>query len=55
MLSRKDLAARWRTCTETIKRRELAGQLPYLVIGARLKRYRLSDILRIEAQLHVGR
>jgi len=53
MLTRKDLAARWNVCTETIKRREKVGALPFVAMGPRLKRYRLSDVLRLEAQMHV--
>jgi hypothetical protein len=54
MLTRKELAHRWNVCQETIKRRERSGVLPFILMGPRLKRYWLSDVLRIEAQMHVS-
>jgi hypothetical protein len=47
LISRKQLAARWSTSGETIKRRERAGVLTPVILG-RLVRYRLSDIEKLE-------
>ena len=54
MLTRRDLAHRWRVSTETLKRREKAGLLRALKIGKGV-RYRLSDILNFEAEAEVVR
>ena len=54
MLTRRDLARRWRVSTETLKRREKAGLLRALKIGHGI-RYRLSDILNFEASAEVVR
>jgi hypothetical protein len=54
LFSREQLAARWSVCRETIKRYEKAGRLPALCLGPRLKRYRLADVLRIEAEMQIG-
>jgi hypothetical protein len=52
LLTRKGLADRWQLSTETLKRRERCGLLPFLKIG-RGVRYRLSDIERLEADAEV--
>jgi hypothetical protein len=49
LLSRGALAQRWGCCIETIKRRERAGILKAIRFNERLLRYKLSDILAIEA------
>jgi hypothetical protein len=49
MLTRKELAARWRCSTETIKRREAEGAMKVWKLG-RLVRYRLKDVLAAEAR-----
>jgi hypothetical protein len=49
LISRAQLCTRWSVCRETIKRREKEGVLKALRFNQRLLRYRLSDILRIEA------
>ena len=54
MLTRRDLACRWRVSIETLKRREKAGLLRALKIGNGI-RYRLSDILNFEASAEVVR
>jgi hypothetical protein len=54
MLTRCELATRWRLSTETIKRRERAGILPALKLE-RGVRYRTADIMRIEADAEVTR
>jgi hypothetical protein len=53
MLTRRDLASRWRLSTETLKRREHAGLLRALKIGRGI-RYRLSDILAYEKAAEIG-
>jgi len=54
LLTRRELATRWRFSTETIKRRERAGILPALKLG-RGVRFRMEDIKRIEAEALVTR
>jgi len=49
LLSRAQLCSRWSVCRETLKRRENEGVLKALRFNQRLLRYRLSDVLRIEA------
>ena len=53
-LNRRSLAERWLCSTETLKRRERAGFLPYLKIGRGIL-YRLSDIEKIEEDAVVRR
>jgi predicted DNA-binding transcriptional regulator AlpA len=48
LLSRKELAERFGVSIKTLKRREQAGTLRPLSLGARTVRYRLSEILAIE-------
>ena len=52
LITRKALADRWQLSTETLKRRERCGLLPFLKIG-RGVRYRISDIERLEADAEV--
>ena len=47
-LSRKELSELWNLSIKTLLRREKAGILRPLSLGARTTRYRLSDILKIE-------
>ncbi len=54
LLSRKQLAARWSTSVETIKRRERAGILSPLILGG-LVRYALNQVEEIEQQALVTR
>jgi hypothetical protein len=49
LLSRGALAQRWECCIETIKRREREGLLKAIRFNQRLLRYRLKDVLAIEA------
>jgi hypothetical protein len=51
-LTRQELAERWRCCIETIKRRQAQGALRALKLG-RMVRYRLADVLAVEAQAEV--
>ena len=48
-LTRQDLSVRWRLSQETIKRREARQVLRAFKFG-RAVRYKLSDILKIEAE-----
>jgi predicted site-specific integrase-resolvase len=50
LLSRKELAARWRCHIETLKRWEEAGRLKPIKVGAKFLRYRLSDIEKFERE-----
>jgi hypothetical protein len=52
LLTRRELADRWRQSTETVKRREQAGLLHALKMGRSI-RYRLSDILAFEAAAEI--
>jgi hypothetical protein len=54
LLTRKELSDRWQLSTETLKRRERCGLLPFLKLG-RGVRYRLSDIEHLEAEATIGR
>lgn len=49
LLTRKQLCARWECCTMTLKRREAAGILTAVRFNSRMLRYRISEILAIEA------
>jgi hypothetical protein len=48
LISRKTLAERWSCSTETIKRRTRDGLLHPIRFNARMIRYQLSEIIRIE-------
>jgi hypothetical protein len=50
LLTRLDLARRWKVSIETVKRREQAKILRPVRLDGRVIRYRLSDIRQIEAQ-----
>jgi hypothetical protein len=47
LLTRKGLSDRWQVSTETLKRRERCGLLPFLKLGKGV-RYRLSDVEALE-------
>lgn len=53
LLTREELAARWKYCVETLKRWEKAGKLPFIQLGKEI-RYRLSVIMAIEANSEVA-
>jgi hypothetical protein len=55
LLSRGELATRWSCSRETLKRREREGILKAIRFNQRLLRYRLSDILSIEAAAGGGK
>jgi len=48
-LSSKELMNRWKCHSVTLQRWVRDGKLPAVEIGGKFRRYRLSDILRIEA------
>ena len=50
MLSRSELATRWRCSIETLKRREKTGVLHGLRLSARMVRYALDEVSRIERE-----
>jgi hypothetical protein len=52
LLTRKELSGRWQLSTETLKRRERCGLLPFLKLGKGV-RYRLADVERLEADAEV--
>jgi hypothetical protein len=52
LLTRKQLSGRWQLSTETLKRRERCGLLPFLKLG-RGVRYRLADVLHLEVEAEV--
>jgi hypothetical protein len=49
LIERSTLARRWKCHRETIRRKEKTGQLHPLQLGERMIRYRLSEVLAIEA------
>jgi len=51
--TRRSLAERWQVSTETLKRREKAGKLPFLKLGKSV-RYRSDVVERIESQAEVN-
>jgi hypothetical protein len=50
LLTRRELADRWKVSIETIKRRERARVLRPLRLEGRIIRYRMSDVMRIERE-----
>ena len=50
LLSRAQLALRWSCSIETLKRREKSGGLSRILIGPRLIRYSMAEVLKIEGQ-----
>jgi hypothetical protein len=54
LLTRRELADRWKVSIETIKRRERARVLRPLRLEGRIVRYRMSDVVRIEMQGDIG-
>ena len=49
LLSRRTFSDRWECCIETIKRREREGVLKSIRFNQKLLRYKLSDIIAVEA------
>jgi hypothetical protein len=50
LLTRSELARRWKVSIETLKRRERARILRPIRLDGRVIRYRLRDVLRIEEE-----
>jgi hypothetical protein len=48
LLTRREVAARWKVSIETVKRREQARILRPVRLEGRIVRYRMSDVTRIE-------
>lgn len=49
LLSSKEVAKRLGVCTETVRRWAKDGTLPYVRIGKRLMRFKLADVINLEA------
>ena len=49
LISRKELSDRWNLSIKTLTRRDKAGELRPLTLSANCVRYKLSDVLKIEA------
>jgi hypothetical protein len=54
LLTRLELARRWKISIETVKRRERAKVLRPVRLDGRIIRYRMSDVLRIEEDGYAG-
>ena len=54
LLTRRELADRWKVSIETIKRRERARVLRPLRLEGRIVRYRKSDVVRVEMEGDIG-
>jgi hypothetical protein len=50
LLTRLELARRWKVSIETLKRRERAKILRPVRLDGRIIRYRMRDVLRIEEE-----
>lgn len=50
LLTRLELARRWKVSIETLKRRERAKILRPVRLDGRIIRYRMIDVLRIEEE-----
>lgn len=50
LLTRLELAQRWKVSIETLKRRERSKILHPVKLKGRIVRYRMTDILRIEEE-----
>ena len=50
LLTRKQVSQRWKCCVETLKRRERAGNLPFVVLGSRLKAWAARNLPRSQAR-----
>ena len=54
LLTRFDLARRWNVSIDTLIRRERTKILRPIRLDGRVIRYRMSDVLRIEAERYAG-
>ena len=50
LLTRRELAPRWKVSIETLKRRERTKILRPMRLDGRIVRYRMSDVVRIEQE-----
>jgi hypothetical protein len=50
LLTRRELAIRWKVSIQTLKRRERARMLRPMKLEGRIVRYRISDVLQIEKE-----
>jgi hypothetical protein len=50
LLTRRELARRWKVSIETLKRRERTKILRPMRLDGRIVRYRVSDVVRIEQE-----
>jgi hypothetical protein len=50
LLTRRELARRWKVSIETLKRRERTKILRPMRLDGRIVRYRMSDVERIEQE-----
>jgi len=50
LLTRLELAQRWKVSIETLKRREQSKILRPVKLKGRIVRYRMTDVLRIEEE-----
>jgi hypothetical protein len=50
LVTRRELAERWKVSIETLKRRERARVLRPMRLDGRIVRYRMSDVVRIEQE-----
>ena len=50
LLTRLELARRWKVSIETLKRRERTKVLQPVRLDGRIIRYRMSDVLRVEEE-----
>ena len=50
LLTRRELANRWKVSVETLKRRERASILRPIRLDGRIVRYRMSDVVKIEQE-----
>ena len=54
LLTRRELARRWKVSIETLKCRERAKILRPMRLDGRIVRYRMSDVVRIEQEGYGG-
>ncbi len=50
LITRSELASRWRCHAETLKRKEKSGQLHPIRFSERMVRYRLSEVRALERE-----
>jgi hypothetical protein len=50
LLTRRELANRWKVSVETLKRRDRAKILRPIRLDGRIVRYRMSDVMKIEQE-----